>query len=78
MAFLKRGDKDGDNSKSILLKLDLFSNEEIVAFPRRDRVPAIRKTVETRPPKLLSIGRAARERKDLEIGESPDADQAAD
>ena len=63
MAFLKRGDKDGDNSKSILLKLDLFPNEEIVAFPRRDRVPAIRKTVETRPPKLLSIGRAARERK---------------
>ena len=37
MAFLNCGDEDGDDSKSISRKLDLFPKVEIVAFPRRVR-----------------------------------------
>lgn len=37
MAFLNGDDEDGENPKSISLKLDLFPNVEVVAFPRRDR-----------------------------------------
>ena len=37
VAFLNGDDGDGNRPKSISLKLDLFPNVEIVAFPRRDR-----------------------------------------
>ena len=37
IAFLNGDAEDGGNPKSISLKLDLFPNVEIVAFPRRER-----------------------------------------
>lgn len=37
IAFLNGDDAGGIGPKSISLKLDLFPNVEIVAFPRRER-----------------------------------------
>ncbi len=40
VAFLNSNDKDGQDARqprSITIKLDLFPNVEMVAFPRRER-----------------------------------------
>ena len=40
VAFLNRDDEDGRDAgppRSIAIKLDLFPNVELVAFPRRER-----------------------------------------